>query len=234
MRLAAAVLLLPALVSPALAADSSEREILGFSADGNYFAFEEYGIQDGSGFPYSNIFIIETATDTWLPGTPIRVRTDSDTAALADTRFDAREKAQPLLTSYAISAPADLVVSNPLTELSADPHLVRFEPRLIYPRMGEEWTASLEELPFPARNCPTDSTYNGFRLTLTGPDGQARILNDDRSIPDSRNCPFNYAISDVLTYYPETGEPALVIMISVFSYGFEGPDRRFLAVVTRL
>ena len=61
---------------PAAAGDAAELGILGFSADGGVFAFEEYGIQDGSGFPYSSIFIIDTAKDAFIPGTPIRVRID--------------------------------------------------------------------------------------------------------------------------------------------------------------
>lgn len=230
----AAVALLAAIASPALAGDFAEREILGFSPDGNYFAFEEYGIQDGSGFPYSNVFLIETATDSWLADTPIRVRTDLETAPLADTRFEARQQAQPFLTTHNIGSPANLVVSNPPTELSADPHLVRFLPRQVAPPIDEAWSITLTELPLMGRNCPEGETYNGFRLTLAGPGGEGRTLNEDTSIPDSRRCPLNYAVTDVLTFYPDAGQPALVVMISVFSYGFEGPDRRFLAVVTRL
>ncbi|MBN9059609.1 MAG: DUF2259 domain-containing protein, partial [Rhizobiales bacterium] len=45
----------------AMAGDFAERSILGFSPDGGRFAFEEFGIQDGSGFPYSNIFVLDTA-----------------------------------------------------------------------------------------------------------------------------------------------------------------------------
>jgi predicted secreted protein len=44
---------------PALAADTAALSILGFSRDQGVFAFEEYGIQDGSGFPYSNIYAID-------------------------------------------------------------------------------------------------------------------------------------------------------------------------------
>ncbi|RUV10776.1 DUF2259 domain-containing protein, partial [Mesorhizobium sp. M5C.F.Ca.IN.020.32.2.1] len=38
----------------AQAGDVAELEILGFTSDGGAFAFEEYGVQDGSGFPYAN------------------------------------------------------------------------------------------------------------------------------------------------------------------------------------
>jgi predicted secreted protein len=244
MRTILAVALFAALTAPALAGDTAEREILGFSPDGNYFAFEEFGVQDGSGFPYSNIFFIETATDSWLADTPIRVRTDDESALLADTRFEAREQAQPILAQYAIGSPSNLVASNPPTELSADPHLVRFLPRVVFPPVDQEWTVTIEETQLPARNCPDFETYRGFRLTLTGADGQARILNDDTSIPDSRACPLGYAVADVVTFYPEGSDvgapppgaprPVLAILISVISVGFEGPNRRFLAVTTRL
>ena len=51
---------------PSAGGDTASIEILGFTADGSVFAFEEYGIQDGSGFPYSHRFYIDTATDRFL------------------------------------------------------------------------------------------------------------------------------------------------------------------------
>ena len=57
------VLLTLSICFSAQAGDFAKREIHGFSVDGGLFAFEEYGVQDGSGFPYSNIYVIDTATD---------------------------------------------------------------------------------------------------------------------------------------------------------------------------
>ena len=51
--------------------------------DGEIFAFEEFGVQDGSGFHFSTIYVIDTDTDSWAPGTPIRVRIDDETAPLS-------------------------------------------------------------------------------------------------------------------------------------------------------
>ena len=48
--------------SPAIAGDTAELNILGFSGDSSIFAFEEYGVQDGSGFPYSTIYVIDTSS----------------------------------------------------------------------------------------------------------------------------------------------------------------------------
>nr|WP_272210755.1 DUF2259 domain-containing protein [Marinicella sp. W31]MDC2876669.1 DUF2259 domain-containing protein [Marinicella sp. W31] len=43
--------------SIATAGDFATFTPLGFSDDGSVFAFEEFGVEDGSGFPYSNIFL---------------------------------------------------------------------------------------------------------------------------------------------------------------------------------
>lgn len=78
------------------AGDVAELEILGFTKDGSVFAFEEYGVQDGSGFPYANRYYIDTSTDSFLKGTPIRVRLEDENAKLDAVRLQARQKANPL------------------------------------------------------------------------------------------------------------------------------------------
>lgn len=39
---------------------ASSVEFLGFSENGGYFAWEQYGVQDGSGFPFSSVTVQET------------------------------------------------------------------------------------------------------------------------------------------------------------------------------
>jgi predicted secreted protein len=36
----------------------------------------------------------------------------------------------------------------------------------------------------------------------------------------------------VVTLYPDAGDPVMAVIVSVISLGFEGPNRRFLAVTT--
>ena len=218
----------------ALAGDYADREILGFSADGGRFAFEEYGVQDGSGFPYSNIYLIDTDADAWVAGTPIRVRLDDEAAPLAAARADARKKAQPILDAAGIARPGTLLVSNPITERSADPLAVRFvtNPYLGSPALT--WTLTLTELPFEERPpCENFGPLHGYRLELTQASGTHHLLHDDKSLPASRACPQGYAISDVIHYAADHGAPVVVVLLSVFRQGFEGPDRRFLAVAAR-
>jgi predicted secreted protein len=219
----------------ASAGDYAAREILGFSPDGRTFAFEEYGVQDGSGFPYSNIYAIDTATDGWVAGTPVRMLTESELAPLAKTRAEAARKARPILGVRKVGVPGNLVASNPPTEVSADPHRVVFLPRIIAPMGGPAYDLTLTEIAMPAAGCPDmGKPFHGFRLTLTGPGGSTQTLANDGQIPSSRHCPLNYAISDVLTYFPPGGQPVLAVLLSMFTVGFEGPDRRFLAVTAPL
>ena len=80
MRTALALLILLAVAPASLAGDVAELEILGFSDDGSVFAFEEFGVLDGSGFPYSNRYYIDVDSDEFLPATPIRVRLEDENA----------------------------------------------------------------------------------------------------------------------------------------------------------
>ena len=219
----------------ASAGDYAEREILGFSPDGRTFAFEEYGVQDGSGFPYSNIYIVNTSDDSWVAGTPIRVLTQGELAPLQATRAEARDKAQPILAGRHVGIPGNHVASNPPTELSADPHRVVFLPRIIAPMGGAAYDLALSEIELPVDNCPDmGQPFHGFRLTLTTAAGGTRTLAEDSQIPSSRHCPIGYAISDVFTYFPPGGQPVLAVILGMYTVGFEGPDRRFLAVTRPL
>ncbi len=219
----------------AAAGDYAQREFLGFSPDGRTFAFEEYGVQDGSGFPYSNIYVIDTANDDWVAGTPVRVLTEGELAPLDKTRAEARGKAQPVLDARQVGSPGNLVASNPPTELSADQHHVIFLPRMIVPLGGSAYDLALTEIALPAEGCPDmGQPFHGFRLTLTTAAGGTHTLASDAEIPSSRHCPLGYAISDVLTYYPSGGPPVLAVILGMYTVGFEGPDRRFLAVTAPL
>ena len=70
------------LATPAFAGDRALVDIIGYSQDADYFAFEEFGIQDGSGFAYSNVYVVNLETDSWALGTPIRVRADDEITSL--------------------------------------------------------------------------------------------------------------------------------------------------------
>ncbi|TIX34448.1 MAG: DUF2259 domain-containing protein, partial [Mesorhizobium sp.] len=107
-----------ATVATAGAGDVAELEILGFSQDGGVFAFEEFGVQDGSGFPYANRYYIDTISDSFLKGTPIRVRLDDEAATLDQARLQARQKGEAIVVQAELAANRGITAGfNAITEL---------------------------------------------------------------------------------------------------------------------
>ena len=232
----AATLLASALSSGvACAGDFASVQPLGFSADGNVFAFEEYGVQDGSGFPYSNIFFVDTRKDTFLPGTPIRLRLDEENTSLAKVRAQTAAKAAPLVQKFDLGAnPGLLAAYNPITETDSPPHHLTYRQYAVEPPVGGDFTLSLKEIPLAPSVLCKDVTpqSTGFRLAFQTEDGKKsdRVLHADTAIPDSRKCPTGYRIGGVMVFNPLQGEPVHVVLVQVLSVGFEGSDGRWIAV----
>ena len=217
---------------PGTAGDFAERTILGFSPDGRHFAFEQFGVQDGSGFPYADIFVIDIGQDKWVAGSPFRVLLEDETKTVEAARRDVLAMATGMLSDLAISRPGHILASNPPAELSADPHRVTVNPSFQLLGVREPWEFKLAELPLPLPRCADllGKPAKGFRLSLTPYRGSNLVLHEDRSIPKSRGCPMSYAFSDVVMYEPERDKRVFVVLLSLYSFGFEGPDRRFIAV----
>ncbi len=218
----------------ARAGDTANLDILGFSADGAVFAFEEYGVQDGSGFPYANRYYIKTADDSFAAGSPVRVRIDDENATVADARAKARQQGEAIVTEATLTANQGFTAGfNAVTERSADPYRMEVNPRPVEPPIDAPLEVRLTERPFPATGpCEIAGSLSGFTLTLVdpAPDGVTRLLAHDETVPQSRGCPTGYRIGAVQTLYPQGGEPVMAVMIAVRGVGFEGPDYRWLAV----
>lgn len=232
----AATALAALFIGPALAGDTAQLNILGFSADGKTFAFEEYGVQDGSGFPYANRFYIDTATDKFLPGTPVRVRLDNEAATVDAARGQAAKQGQTIVADSVLAAHRGyLAAFNAVTEESADPYMILANPRPIFPPIDKPIAFRLEETTVPVTDlCKDIGGTKGFRLIMEHPAGASKTLHDDKSVPASRACPQGYRLGGLQTFYPETGQPAFAVIIAVRNFGFEGPDYRWLAVTGRL
>ena len=230
-------LLLVAPISYARAGDAANVEILGFSENGKIFAFEEYGIQDGSGFPYANRYYIDTDTDKFLPNTPILVRLDNQEAKLETARSQARTLGEAIIEDAVLAAHRGATVGmNALTELNADPMRMVVNPRPAFPPIDPVVEFRLEEFPLaPPEGCESQGPAAGFRLFRIDARNHVptKLLHEDSSIPKSRNCPNGYRIGQVQIYFG-SGRPVFAVLLAVRQYGFEGPDFRWIAVTGRL
>lgn len=221
---------------PAAAGDTASLNVIGYSETGRVFAFEEYGIQDGSGFAYSNYFFLDTETDKYLPGTPIRVLVEDETS-LARIRKLAQDKAAALITQHGLADnPGSLLAYNPPSEANSNEFNLRFFSYISSAPMTELTnTLELIEKDFPpSKDCLNmTGTYKGFTLKLTEDGGKPvdRVIHADTSVPSSRFCASGYRIGAVVG--SETNNAPFMAMILVSRFGFEGPDRRWIAVPVR-
>src|SRR6218665_2598412 len=70
--------------SNVIAADSSHSVVIGFSKDGSLFAFELAGTYDGTGFPFSEIFILNVCKNEYATK-PIHFVNESEDASEENT-----------------------------------------------------------------------------------------------------------------------------------------------------
>lgn len=216
-----------------IAGDFATREIIGFSKDGSKFAFEEYGVQDGSGFAYSNIYIIDTKTDSWTSGSPWRVQINDENVSLSSARSKNRNLAFNAIKD--ITEKGFVAATNRYTEIPSDPTTLRANPRSFIPSSSNPVEYKLKNYRTKANaDCSWIDEVWGFKLTQiingNGSTKSKTLHNDGPSIPKSRGCPLSYSFADLVTYYPISGTPVAAILLLKRSYGFEGPDGRFMAV----
>lgn len=227
------LILASVIISTARAGNVATRKIWGFSPDGQYFAFEEYGIQDGSDFPYSNFYISNTHKNSWVKGSPIRVvvQKESDDPTIA--RVQALAKAAPLIQKYLISKPGSVLAHNPVTEIGRDPLKVTVSPGPVPFMTAHALTFRLNEFSLPTKRCKDygNEAQTGVELTVERKGFKKRSLIKDKRIPTSRGCPKSYAISDIIRFEGNRGakEALYVVILQTFSYGFEGDDGRYIA-----
>lgn len=208
----------------------------GFDGQGRYFAFEEFGRQDGSGFVYSNIYVIDLEKDEWVDGTPIRVLLKEERQPELAARVEAFSQAGPILQKYGINVSGVLLAASPLNELSSKTKL-SFAP-VVNPLLRSKlpsYDLTLKTFNAQSRiTCP-DGTKNakGFSLTLKREDRAAEVAHKDVKVPGSRGCPEDYHLMAVFAPGPYSSKRFGAALVGVFSYGFEGPDLRYIAVPVR-
>lgn len=222
-----------ACATPVQAADRYQLDTLGYSQDGRYFAFEQFAIQDGSGFPVSEIYLIDLDTDRFVASTPVTARINDENAALSAARDQARAAAADALTAHDISRPATPVALHGDGELGDEKLSLGFGlPTWGLAETQGEYRLSLDIFKAPTgEDCVEwfGEPAMGYALTL-GAKAETREVHRDIRMPTSRGCPITYKLYGVFLPFEAYDLNSAVAVISVWSHGFEGPDRTFIAL----
>jgi predicted secreted protein len=232
-RLGASLLCLGLLTAPVAAGDRALLDLIGYSADAGFFAFEEFGIQDGSGFAYSSLYIVDLSEDEWVVGTPVRVQASTEETSLSQVRQEVRAKAAEQLAALGIDRPAELVAQIGDGAAGMDGTSLRFGlPGFAPGTVREEHELRLSTFPVTAA-APCKQWFAvdplGYQLVLADEGGTRQIHRDD-TLPRSRGCPATYRLYGVALPFEAQSLADAVALVSVYPGGFEGPDRRFIAV----
>lgn len=223
--LVALAAILAVLPSRANAGDLAAWQIVGFSSDASHYAFAEYGRQDGSGYPYAALYVIDLDQDKYVGGAPFRTLIEDEAASIGQALAEVHAQASGALADYGISQPARLVASDPPGEEDGNRHAIAFHVAPVFPHIDPARNLTLTTLNLPDQEmCASFAPTFGFALALDGVE-----VYRDNSIPKSRSCPLDYQIAGIVTTMEEPATRA-VAMISVMKVGFEGPDRRLIAV----
>ena len=218
---------------PAVAGDRAMLDLIGYSEDAHYFAFEEFGIQDGSGLPYSSIYVVDLTNDSWVVGTPIKLVAEGENQTLHQIRTDVLAEAVDEIEELGIHLPAELVALVADGAPDNDGTSLRFgSPG--YDPGSVSGTSELQLTSYPTSAiAPCGEWFSieplGYELSLTDGDS-TRLIHRDAALPRSRGCPTGYRLYGVALPFMAQSTDAAVALISVYPGGFEGPDRRFIAV----
>ncbi len=232
-RLGASALAILALASPALAGDRALIDIIGYSESGQYFAFEEFGVQDGSGFAYSSIYIIDLHTDSWVVGSPFREQADDEGVSLSQIRAEVQLQAAADLAGFGIDVPAEYAALIGDGAPGTDGQTLRFgSPGYEPGNVSGDYELRLTTFATTAA-APCAEWFSvdpkGYQLVVADGDSE-RLIHRDGALPRSRGCPVTYRLYGVTLPFNAGSASDAVALISVYPGGFEGPNRRFIAV----
>ena len=102
--------------SPALAIESLAVKVLGFSPDGRYFAFVQYGGHGDHSSYIAETFVIDASRDRFVEGVRLRLIVDmrennpDEDEELKEILAAAATRAAPLMSRYGITKPSALLV----------------------------------------------------------------------------------------------------------------------------
>lgn len=223
----------------ATAGDASEFRNLGFSTDGKYYAFVQYGTYDGWGAGYAKIDVIDVASNNLIKRVLVNDEDMVDDPTMTQEEIIQKAMTEAKLSSqYGISGSnmGNTLISRPNTDFSN--YLNTVFSREYWAQGGASTTVltyklDLKEVPAPVEAgnndwCWTDS--NMIELSMSWDDNydgvfETQTLQKDTRQPKSRACSYAYSVQ-----YVVADKDGVAVALRYQGPGFEGPDYRYIVV----
>ncbi len=231
------LILIPASV---FAGDFAELEFIGVSENGKYTAFEEYGVQDGSGDTYSNIYFVDVEKNIYA-ASPVKIMVRFDKGNVETTRAKARKSAAADLKKFGIIErnTGRLVAARLLTDSAFEfspykdggkTQTIGFKNRVYSMAFEGDYEVILNPVKVEGKQDYLETSVYKLDLTLKNNiKNTLKILQKDKSLPETRGLPAAYSVQRIYLY-----EDKIIVFISIFTSGFEGPDMRYMVVTGSL
>lgn len=243
-----ALLFLAMLISPADAGDAAARRIIGFSPDGAYFAFEQFTDIYEDDASFSEIIVIDTNTDRYVPGTPVKslVRDEDDNAE--KSRANTAAETKLLLQQLRVGEAGTYIAGKPSMSLD-DVGIYQMKPEPLAKSLAfklpdgraAKLTITDKALGtamcdgYGGRSTPAKAKTAGLKLTLDIAGAAPVTMQDDKTLPNGRRCAAAYGIAEAHLYSTPDGATTLAVLVEYAdNQDFHaGPNRRFIAVTKR-
>lgn len=196
------------------AGDSATFINLGFSKDGKYFSFGQYGYHDGSGFPYADLFVVNVKTNSFVPQGTFRVIMEDTEHTVLENSSDLHALLQAISDAQTILQQYEIKVRYLGNDFKAKDDFVELKTK-----QKSIISAQLHERKVPKNYDPFDGGKTFFHISLNYKGKTHTLGNKNRH----RKGIFAYGLSSVIRY-----KSAIVCIVSKSSLGFEGPDHRYM------
>lgn len=220
------------------AGDHASFNSLGFSESGDFYAFSQTGICDGSGFPYAQVFVIDVKKNEIVASGSFDAEPpegeDDNTQSVEHCLTEASKAAN--LGKFAISADkfpgkkllerlptdhstcSDIVFS---TEAIAEGGASGYATRYTLKIETKDTKANIQDIPedFGAAKL--------LKLAVSWTEDEKKqdlVILDEKELSQQRPYPLNYSISQIIA-----GKESIIVVVSYTTPGFEGPDVRYMA-----
>lgn len=250
LRALAVAAALVALAPAALAGEAAARRVVGFSADGGTFAFEEFGAADpgmGNGEIHSFISFVDVATNEILDKSVSATVQGGDKALLDPLRRLSAQAAAATIALHKIGAPGRLIGADATARAGEMFYYLDVWPvekaakaslPVSAPELGgkAELVLDYKSPPHADKDEPASDKSPPFALILVKPDGKRIALTRETLDPRAteRGAFYKYAIAEAWLL-PRKGKPPVIgAIVETFTMGGEGVNRNFIPMAAAL